>query len=130
MVKDSFERNGVTYIRLDMRCPNHEASFRADKGHQYWQHKNCGGDIYLGDNATLLCYRDNYSFPLKFAKFECPICTRTAEGFIISNSDKSNTVSDLFSCLNMEHISFDFIRNFIQASIAHREEYPSWFESM
>ena len=53
---DSFEKDGVTYFELYVPCP-----VCLDSGNitfqSYWVHgnNNCGGQLYIGNNAHILC---------------------------------------------------------------------------
>lgn len=84
MVKDSFKIDGVTYIRVEMPCPIDEV-YNGHNSH-LWQHAGCGGDMYLGDNATFYCSKCNESIPCILAKFECPYHSNSGVGYFISKS--------------------------------------------
>ena len=42
--------NGVMYYKLYCEEP-----LLRNTQHRYWHHKECGGDIYIGSDATLYC---------------------------------------------------------------------------
>lgn len=84
MIEDSFRIDGVTYVRLEMPCPVDE-EFHGHNRH-LWQHSGCGGDMYLGDNATFYCSKCKESIPCILAKFECPYHSNSGVGYFISKS--------------------------------------------
>lgn len=68
---DRININNVEYYRLYCKCP-----VCLSKGINtepvYWQHKICGGNIFVGSDAYLLCERDNYRSSIVCWDFLCP----------------------------------------------------------
>ena len=44
-----------------------------------WTHKNCGGLIYIGDNAHYLCDKCDLQKPVSYGNFHCPNHDSTSE---------------------------------------------------
>lgn len=75
MALNRFQENGTTYFQLYVACPvcfeqgrNTPRSFR-EHGND-----NCGGDVYIGDNACLKCIKCQKSSHVKNCKFSCNVC--------------------------------------------------------
>jgi hypothetical protein len=73
MSLSNFTKNGVTYFQLFISCPVCQ-----DKGvnteHSFWTHydNDCGGDVYLGENAFYLCKKCGKSAHAMKWRYGCP----------------------------------------------------------
>lgn len=65
-----FEMGGTKYYLLLMRCP-HCLARNYPTVTERWQHAGCGGDIFIGDNAKLLCKDCGWSMHVSKTKFNC-----------------------------------------------------------
>lgn len=63
--------DGVTYWRLWYRCPVCYHLRGYDLSHSFWVCKQCGGDVFIGDNAKLLCKDCGWSVHVSKTKFNC-----------------------------------------------------------
>lgn len=73
MALNSFSKNGISYFQLFISCP---VCYDNGKNtpHSFWTHydNNCGGDIYLGENASYLCRKCGYGAHAMKWKYGCP----------------------------------------------------------
>lgn len=76
--EDRIVLHGVTYWRLYTKCPVCFNNAR-DVPSSFWYHKQCGGDIYIGNNAKLYCEKCGWSIHVAKAKFNCPIHCKCEE---------------------------------------------------
>lgn len=69
--EDVCEIGGVTYCRLDASCPKCQSAERT-----HWIHadNNCGGDIYIGNNAHLVCGKCGKDYSVEYWKVLCAKC--------------------------------------------------------
>ena len=78
---EKFQENGYTYIRLYISCPvcldNHRTT-----PHKYWAHHNCGGDIYVGDNAHYKCTKCGQANHVQKWGYNCPSHTNSLDEFV------------------------------------------------
>lgn len=51
-----WEKDGFTYYELYISCPVCYSNGKK-LPQSYWQHKDCGGQLYMGDNANLYCIK-------------------------------------------------------------------------
>lgn len=86
-----FEMEGIKYYQLLMRCP---VCVERDwpTSEEFWYHAKCGGDIYLGDNATFYCSKCHEIIPCSLANFQCPTHGSRSEEYeyIISRAKEFN----------------------------------------
>lgn len=79
---DDFILDGVHYYRFYASCPKH-----SDRLNDYWIHDECGGDIYIGDDATFYCKSCGKKTNIFHASFNCPCCSYE-KNFIVSFQHK------------------------------------------
>lgn len=81
MALEKFQENGYTYIQLYISCP-----VCLDQGrttpHTYWHHHNCGGNIYVGDNARYKCTKCGKSDHVQEWGYNCPYHSNSADDFV------------------------------------------------
>lgn len=78
MALSKFEDNGVTYFQLYIRCPVCIGQGKTDLPLVFWTHTddNCGGNLYIGDNAFFKCRKCGFSdhvikLKWKYGGFAC-----------------------------------------------------------
>ena len=73
--RHSFASDSVIYHKLYIACP--VCRERGKSPYVLWRHGDdyCGGNIYIGDNAYVLCAKCNKSVSLKNLKFNCSLCS-------------------------------------------------------
>lgn len=65
------QRDDAVYYHLYVKCPEclkQERQVNPD----FWKHADCGGDIYIGDNAHFFCNKCNTTVPILNCSYECP----------------------------------------------------------
>ena len=80
---DEFVHDGVHYYHFLSRCP--VDSSRGHGAPSFWMHGECGGDIYIGDDATFYCKSCGTKFHIFHARFTCPSHSCT-EDYMVSYS--------------------------------------------
>jgi hypothetical protein len=99
MSLQSFEKDGYTYFELYVTCP-----VCREKGivtpQTQWLHKDndCGGAIYIGDNACYYCDKCEHTGKLKSVKMECPTHS-TSDGYYISLDNSTLSIAEVISCV-------------------------------
>lgn len=81
MALEKFQENGFTYIHLYIRCPVCLDQGRHTK-QSHWLHYNCGGDIYVGDNAHYKCIKCGKSDHVRKWAYNCPSHSNSADDFV------------------------------------------------
>lgn len=69
----------VSYIRLSSCDPVSEQSTYVT---HFWKHHDCGGDIFIGDNAHFLCEKCGQMWPVSFSNFMTPTTTSLNDFYI------------------------------------------------
>ena len=73
--------NGVRYYRLYFACP-----VCRERGYNtypfYWTHAYCGGDIYVGSDATYFCGRCKRISHVRNWKYSCPFHSSSYEAHV------------------------------------------------
>ncbi len=60
-----------TFFELHISCPVcHDNGLNTPR--TFWTHHNCGGSLFLGDNANYLCGTCNHMSHVKGWKYGCP----------------------------------------------------------
>lgn len=81
MALDKFTQGSATYFELYISCP-----VCCDQGrntaHTYWEHHNCGGTTYIGDNANYICKNCKTSAHVFKWKYGCPSHSGTEIEFL------------------------------------------------
>ena len=76
-----FKEGEYTYIQLYIRCP-----VCIDRGIStsatLWIHHNCGGDIYVGDNAFYKCTKCGLSEHVMKWAYNCPSHSNSPDEFV------------------------------------------------
>ena len=67
----NFTKDGVEYYSLYVACPNCIMEGRPAQP-VFWIHDNCGGQMYIGDDAHVYCEKCKSKFPIPNCQFECP----------------------------------------------------------
>lgn len=68
---DKIVKGDVTYYKLFSSCPHCRKNGVITPSTE-WIHKQCGGLIYIGDNASLLCEKCGWTIPIRQARCNCP----------------------------------------------------------
>ena len=70
---DSFSQGGNTYFRVYISCPVC-LDLGKNTPQSYWVHadSNCGGDLYMGENAYYLCKKCGISKHVMNWSYGCP----------------------------------------------------------
>ncbi len=88
----NFTKDGVEYYSLYAECPN-----CVIEGHPakpvFWKHDNCGGQMYVGDDAHVYCEKCKTKFPITNCQFECPDCTQYRREAVVKNKPNMNNVA-------------------------------------
>lgn len=75
------EINGVGYYRLCCRDP--ESIVNGLPPHKvFWKHKECEGDIYLGDNACLYCEKCGHISHLRNVIWHSPNISLSSDFYV------------------------------------------------
>lgn len=69
--EDQIVLDGVTYLRLYAKCPVCRY-LGLDTPPTFWYHKQCGGEVYIGNNAKFFCKECGQSSHVSKTKFSCP----------------------------------------------------------
>lgn len=70
-------KDGVDYYRLYVSCPTCMEKGLLDNtndSRKYW-HCECGGNIYIGSNAHILCPQCGQEFTILNSRFSCTLCS-------------------------------------------------------
>ena len=82
---DKFQENGSTYFRLYIACPVcHEQGRNTPRS--FWKHYNCGGDVYVGDNAFYKCKKCGHSSHVQAWGYNCPQHASSPDEFVKAGS--------------------------------------------
>ena len=73
--------DGQLYYRLRMQCP---VCLEMGKNPEmkYWTHGGCGGDIYVGEDASFYCRKCNEKGKVIEYGDGCPLCTMGSSNLI------------------------------------------------
>lgn len=69
-----FSKEGVEYFLLYISCPSCIEGGKPTQA-SYWTHADCGGDLYVGDNAHIYCEKCGKSEIVSKCKFMYPYCS-------------------------------------------------------
>lgn len=75
---DSFVKDGTHYFKLYCKCPNCIEVGR-DVPPSFWYCEDCGGEIYVGDNAHLYCKECGRESHIFHSAFKCPNCCKVED---------------------------------------------------
>ena len=111
-------KNGVNYYRLYCKCP-----VCIERGivtePVYWQHKysiDCGGDMFIGENAMLLCERDAETIPLIQSEFICPHHSQSDGNYIRRRYDNYKIEPEVvMALLSQLPVGLPFLQRLIQS---------------
>ena len=84
-----FVKEEVEYHQLYGECP--ECSKNAD----FWVCGECGGDIYLGDNAHIYCSKCKKDFKAIYAHYICPCCSSGVLCNTVVYTPRPNSLSNI-----------------------------------
>lgn len=88
MELDKFEENGVQYVQLYASCPTCREEGRS-KPNTLYSHHACGGDMYIGDNATIKCKKCGVSHHINKWQFGCQQCNNLSDGVLYERKDEA-----------------------------------------
>lgn len=92
MALNKKQQNGHTYFELHISCPVcHDKGMNTPQS--FWTHHQCGGSIYLGDNAYYWCGTCNHQSHVRMWKYGCPIHSNGAEFEYISASSVAMAIA-------------------------------------
>lgn len=114
-VKKHFSKDGVEYFQLYIPCPSCIEEGKPTQ-RSYWTHANCGGELYVGDNAHLYCEKCGKSEIVFKCRYMCPNCSN--EYYEVSFGHYSSPTSllpFLSGVLRNEFCGVRFMRNFAAA---------------
>lgn len=85
MALNKTQQNGHTYFELHISCPVcHDRGMNTPQS--FWTHHQCGGSLYLGDDANYWCEGCNRRTHVRQWKYGCPNHSSEAEYEFISSS--------------------------------------------
>lgn len=95
---DLYILNGVRYFRLYFACP-----VCRERGKNtppaYWTHAGCGGDIYIGSNATYYCPKCDNVLPVGNWKYQCPYHSTSKDEYVSLLYGDLSVAETLGTCL-------------------------------
>lgn len=73
--------NGVEYVRL--YCHDISALYEGRPSHKtFWKHKDCEGDVYVGDNACLYCDKCGQITHLSNVTWHIPLTSISVDYYV------------------------------------------------
>lgn len=88
----NFTQDGIEYYSLYVECPNCIVDGRPAR-QVFWTHDNCGGQMYIGDDAHVYCEKCKSKFPITNCQFECPDCTQYRREAVVKNEPNMDNVA-------------------------------------
>ena len=85
MALNQIQENGVSYFQLYIACPVCFENGR-NTPRSFWEHYNCGGDIYIGENAFYKCKKCGHSSHVKYWGYNCPWHSGSPDEFVKAGS--------------------------------------------
>lgn len=78
---NSFKKDGYSYYQLYIKCPicNQEGRPVAP---DFWVHADCGGDIYIGENAYYRCKDCGHTDHLMKWKYWCQGHSKSDDDYV------------------------------------------------
>ena len=70
----NFIKEGIIYYQLYVSCPECMKN-GSPCDPSFWVCGECGGDIYVGDNAHMYCSKCEKDFKAIYAHYICPCCS-------------------------------------------------------
>ena len=96
-----FSTKGRTYFQLRISCP-----VCIDRGHNsprsYWVHYDCGGTMFIGDNAHFSCVECDQNNHVRNWSFNCPFHTNTEER-TLKYSNRTGVAQAVSTAAQMVH---------------------------
>lgn len=71
MAIEHFSQSGIEYFQLFIPCPSCIEKGKPTQP-SYWTHSECGGDLYVGENAFYYCKKCGHTRPVMLWKYSCP----------------------------------------------------------
>ena len=100
---DKFSSGGYTYFKLHIPCPVCRELGR-NTPQSNWIHptKNCGAEIYIGDDANYFCKKCNHKSHIKGWKYECPTHSKpdTSDDYYVGIGS-SAAIGEVAGCAGM-----------------------------
>ncbi|GIM59639.1 hypothetical protein [Capnocytophaga canimorsus] len=96
----SFSSGGYTYFKLKIACPVcRERGITTPQ--TFWVHayNNCGGEIYIGDNACYYCKKCNHYEHIRTWKYKCPQHSTSDDDYVGLGSVAA--IAEVVSCAGM-----------------------------
>lgn len=79
--KGYIEVDGVLYFRLS--CHDISALYEGRPSHKtFWKHKDCDGDVYVGDNACLYCDKCGQFSHLRNVTWHSPLTSNSVDYYV------------------------------------------------
>lgn len=66
-----FSKDGVEYFQLVIPCPSCLENGKPTQT-MTWTHSECGGDMYVGENAFYYCKKCGHTAPVVLWAYSCP----------------------------------------------------------
>ncbi len=89
------EKDGAVYFQLYVECPSCSEAGNRSVPAVFWTHADDDGDIYIGDNAHILCEKCGKEFHVSEVIFGCSVCNGKENHKVYFASDaESNGSTD------------------------------------
>ena len=102
---DRIKIDDVVYYRLYVRCPECLEQGR-HVNQDFWTHADCGGDIYIGDNAHFFCNRCKTTVPILNCSYECPNHSRMKNDCLIRTNPSRRNHYDVHSRVIVQFVRY------------------------
>lgn len=97
MSLQSFGEDGYTYFELHIACPVcRERGITTPQTGWVHANNNCGGTIYVGENAYYCCVKCRHTAHVKEWKYKCPSHSTSDDEYIGVGS--SAVIAEVISC--------------------------------
>lgn len=90
------EVDGVLYFEIYMQCPVCIMRNYPNVPFTYWQHKDCGGRLFIGDNGKYICEKCETSELIALWGYNCPIHDKKGLGTYLKVSNPE-VIADVVS---------------------------------
>ena len=111
---DSFKKDGVVYYQLYCSCPVCD-----DRGKKpsmaLWKHgdNDCGGDIYVGDDAICRCVECGEQVPIISLSFSCPLHDSDIDDYLIYFSKSKLSLTPSLNLNMVQHTGVNWLVRFL-----------------
>lgn len=91
-IKDGWkyaEVDSTIYFELYMQCPVCIQNNIPNVSFTYWQHKDCGGRLFIGDNGKYICENCCVAELIALWAYHCPRHEKRGLGTYVNVTDKA-----------------------------------------